>query len=205
MLEMKQQFSDIYARNTWKFGSGVGSLVKHNKGYIKFLQQFLKTHNIGSVVDFGCGDWQFSRYIDWGMLSYQGFDIVDSVIDNNQAHYATNRIQFRVFSGNADDLPNADLLIIKDVLQHWSTDAIQKFLPALNRYKYGLLTNCVDLHGQTINRDINDSEFRPLDLRLPPFGLDAEPVFSYTDYRPFPMCYLRKKKWKKLVLLHRNT
>ena len=44
-------------------------------------------------------------------------------------------------------MANADLLIIKDVLQHWSDPEVRKFLDdmvALKKYKYILVINCAD-------------------------------------------------------------
>ena len=35
-------------------------------------QQFLKDNAIRSVVDAGCGDWEFSQAIDWTGIDYKG-------------------------------------------------------------------------------------------------------------------------------------
>jgi hypothetical protein len=69
---MKERFEEIYRKNEWGYGSGHGSLPKHNKGYIEFLEKFIKDKNVRSVVDMGCGDWQFSRLVDWNGAQYQG-------------------------------------------------------------------------------------------------------------------------------------
>ena len=67
---MKNEFTNIYEKELWGRGkgSGAGSRPKFNAPYISFLENFLRDNNIKSVIDFGCGDWQFSQYIDWGML-----------------------------------------------------------------------------------------------------------------------------------------
>ena len=197
---MKEHFEEIYSENKWRYGSGVGSLPKHNQGYIKFLQQFLKIKNIQSVVDFGCGDWQFSRFIDWSGVQYQGYDIVESVVKNNQSVYSSENIQFHISPNDFNDLPAADLLITKDVIQHWSNASINIFLPHIKRYKYALITNCFNPAGDTINNDISDGSFRPLDIRKQPFNLHATEVFKYTNHRSFPFQYFRKTKWLKRVL-----
>lgn len=201
---MKQQFEEIYSQNKWRYGSGKGSLPKHNRGYISFLQNFLRQKRIQSVVDFGCGDWQFSRLINWQGIQYQGYDIVSSVIQANTEAYSTENIRFDLAPEDHSQLPAADLLISKDVIQHWSNIAIERFLPHIKRYKYALITNCVNPHGPTINTDIADGEFRDLDIRLEPFGLKATEVFYYTDYRAFPFRHFRKAKWAKRVLLIEN-
>jgi SAM-dependent methyltransferase len=202
---MQVAFEKVYATNEWGHGSGEGSAPKHTRGYVKFLQQFLKQYQIRSVVDMGCGDWQFSRFIDWTGIHYRGYDLVRSVIENNQKHFAKPGIEFFRYEGNFDELPQADLLITKDVLQHLSQENIMRFLPTINRYPRCLITNCVNPHGPTLNKDIQDGEFRYLDLRLPPFGVTAEEVFEFTNHRPAWLGALAKLRWRKKVLLIDNN
>lgn len=203
---MQERFQQIYANNEWKYGSGEGSLPIHTKGYIAFIERFVVEHEVKSVVDLGCGDWQFSRYINWGAAHYQGFDVVKTVIDNNRHLFSSNNVGFYLSSGDPAELPNADLLIAKDVLQHWSNVNIEAFLSLLGRYKYSLLTNCVNPNGMTVNTDILDGDFRYLDLRLPPFNLSAKRVYSFTNYRRFiDKLLFRKPQWRKIVLLMQTT
>jgi len=58
---MQERFERIYADNEWQYGSGEGSLPIHTKGYIAFIESFVANHEVKSVVDLGCGDWQFGR------------------------------------------------------------------------------------------------------------------------------------------------
>jgi SAM-dependent methyltransferase len=198
---MRERFEQIYETNEWGFGSGEGSLPVHTRGYARFLQRFLRRRKIQRVVDLGCGDWQFSRYLDWEGIQYDGYDLVHSLIQANQKNYSRPNVQFHVSSGLPDELPPADLLIAKDVLQHWSHETIRTFLPHLPRYRFSLITNCVNPQGGTENQDIRDGEFRCLDLRRPPFNLAAREVFSFTNYRPFWRRPFEKPRWRKKVLL----
>jgi hypothetical protein len=198
---MTNNFDQIYSQNAWVYGSGEGSLPKQTRPYVKWLQAFLRKHHFQSVVDMGCGDWQFSRLIDWGGISYQGFDVVSSVIANNQARFTSSNVSFHLYSGNGDELPSGDLLIVKDVLQHLSNKNILAFLPNTRKYKYCLITNCVNPSGDTTNTDIEDGGFRYLDLRLPPFSVDAEEVLSFTNYKRPIVSLFTKSRWKKRVLL----
>src|SRR5258706_16476890 len=67
----QQIFTDIYRRAIWgkndqgTGNSGPGSTLNATLTYRKFLQQFLKDHDIRSVVDAGCGDWEFSQALNW--------------------------------------------------------------------------------------------------------------------------------------------
>jgi SAM-dependent methyltransferase len=203
--KMSEVFNEIYKKNKWGSGSGAGSLPKHTKGYVNFLQNFLKDKQINSVVDMGCGDWQFSNTINWTGVDYLGFDVVKSVIERNVNKYSDTNIQFELYSGNPEDLPYADLLIVKDVLQHLSKNSIDNFLKNIDRYKFCLITNCVNPFGETVNAEIQDGGFSHLDVQLPPFNIQATEVFSFTDYNKFRFLSLLSKRfkvqWLKKVLL----
>jgi hypothetical protein len=198
---MSNRFEQIYATNEWGHGSGEGSLPMHTRGYVDFLRRFLVEKGITSVVDMGCGDWQFSRSVPWGNIEYRGYDVVGSVIEQNIRKYSAPNISFHLYSGNSDELPQADLLIAKDVLQHLSDDSIAKVLPSLNRFKYSLLTNCVNPSGTTVPTNIADGDFRYLDLRLPPFNLPAREVYCFHNaMNPIERLF-KGPRWKKRVLL----
>ena len=172
-------FDFIYASNDWCVGSGYGSLPRTTESYRHLLQDFLARHAIRSVVDAGCGDWQFSRLIDWSGIDYLGID-VSAVLIKNIARYAAPNIRFVEGDIRTLDHPGADLLIVKDVLQHWSNADIQALIPSFARYRYCLITN-----GATattlplLNKDIRAGEWRPVDLALPPFSLTGEYVHDY--------------------------
>src|SRR5689334_21667743 len=112
--KLQQRFSAIYDQKEWGVGSGVGSRSINNLEYSVFLQRFIYQNNVRSVVDFGCGDWQFSRFIDWTGISYVGVDIVPELIERNRRDFSKDQIQFDLYH-SLESLPNADLLLCKDV------------------------------------------------------------------------------------------
>ena len=183
-------FDSIYDKNKWRFGSGEGSLEKYTTKYILFLENFLSEHKIKSVLDFGCGDWQFSKHINWAGIQYHGVDIVKSVIDHHQDKYQTDSIRFSLI-GEECQPETADLFIAKDVFQHWSNEKIFNYLPQLKKYKYVLITNCGDL-PQCKNVDIKDGGFRTLDLSRAPFLLKGKYIFSF---RTRPISLRNIIKW----------
>ncbi|MBI5582909.1 MAG: class I SAM-dependent methyltransferase [Deltaproteobacteria bacterium] len=202
MKSVQERFEEIYATGEWEGGgSGEGSQPVHTRGYVRFLQKFLKKNRIRSVLDFGCGDWQFSRFIDWSGLQYLGLDLVRPVVERNREAFGAPHIEFRVFEGDFSRLPAADLIIAKDVLQHWSHRSVKSFLSTLLRYRYALITNCVNPGGITPNEDIEDGSFRWLDIRLDPFHWPAREVYSFSNYRPFSRRFFQPPRWTKKVLL----
>ncbi len=175
-------FCSIYARDAWKGGSGEGSRAENTLIYREYLQQFLKEKNIRTVVDFGCGDWQFSKLIDWSNTHYLGVDIVPEVIRKNRDVFGRDRIDFAIVDGPKSALPEADLLIVKDVLQHWPTTDVQSFLTTLSRFRFALITNCIDT---ATNTDCELGGYRGIDLRSPPFSLSCTEVLNFewhSDY-----------------------
>ena len=171
---MQNKFVNIYEKNIWGEGSGAGSSFNYNKKYITFLQEFFLKNNIKTVLDIGCGDWQFSQYINFNNIKYRGIDIVPSVIDNNTQFIAEN-IDF--ICGDITDYKqlkpytNVDLILIKDVLQHWNNNQIENFLKNItgSDAKFILFTSAYkhfrDKNKNTKERNIeNKYSFAPLDL-----------------------------------------
>jgi SAM-dependent methyltransferase len=154
-------FEHIYNTNYWGFGSGHGSLPSVTKAYRAYIEDFLIENKIDSILDYGCGDWQFSRLIRWGNVRYTGVDIADAVIEMNQRKYGSKNIRFKTINPGSTEIPDADLLISKDVLQHMTRSDIEIFLKnILPRYKLALITNCITPE-ERLNIDIPSGEFRP--------------------------------------------
>ncbi len=183
---LEDVFTSIYKKAHWgknengEGSSGGGSTVEVTAEYRAFLQHFMEENKITSVIDVGCGDWEFSKLINWRNIKYTGYDIVKPIIEKNKIQFETDTISF--IHGNAIkiDLPEADLLICKEVLQHLSNKEIALFLKQLPKFKYAILVNDVDRDTLTSeNRDIASGGYRLLDLRNPPFSLKAMVVFNY--------------------------
>ena len=166
-------FNRIYAEGTWgkdvagKGTSGTGSTVEITREYRAYVEDFMKKHSVRSVVDAGCGDWGFSSAMDWGDASYLGVDIASDVIAAVRKKHERGKIKFQV-GDITDELPAADLLISKDVLQHLSNSLVHKFIRnnlRRGKYKWAILTND---RGRE-NRDVASGGYRAIDLAAPPF------------------------------------
>ena len=170
---LTETFNRIYSGGVWGRDvagagtSGTGSTLAITRDYRAYLQDFIKTHRVTSIVDAGCGDWSFSRTIDWADASYLGVDIASDVIEANRKKHAKGKITFRV-GDITEELPAADLLISKDVLQHLSNALVHKFIRnnlKRGKYKWVLLTND---RGRG-NADTVPGGWRAIDLAAPPF------------------------------------
>lgn len=168
MRTHKEIFTEIYDKNVWG-GSGGGSTPENTVEYRKLLQKFLRERNIKTVVDWGCGDWGFSRLIDWSGIEYTGVDVVQSVIDTNNRNHKKPGISFYVVNSATPIGMEADLLIVKDVLQHWSVAQIIGFLnDAIGwaNFKYILITNTASQEFD--NQDIEPGQTRGLCAKFEP-------------------------------------
>ncbi len=168
-------FNRIYAEGRWgqdvtsKGTSGPGSTLEITREYRAYVEDFVKKHAVKSVVDAGCGDWSFSSAMDWGDASYLGVDIASDVIEAVRKKHENGKIKFQV-GDVTEDLPAADLLISKDVLQHLSNTLVRKFIQnnlRKGKYKWVILTN--DRPSSPRNQDIPNGEYRSIDLAAPPF------------------------------------
>jgi SAM-dependent methyltransferase len=183
----RDAFAKVYETAAWgknsagQGNSGGGSTLAATVVYRAYLQQFLKEHNIKSVVDAGCGDWEFSSSIDWTGIDYKGYDIVPAVIERNKQLHAKPGVAFFVGNIVEDDLPAADLIISKHVLQHLPNANVSAFLAKqLPKYKHALLTNGVNpATFSATNINIHPGEYRALDLTQPPFNLVAQRPLTY--------------------------
>lgn len=178
-------FEDIYRSGAWGLGSGSGSAEAVTRPYRQFIQDFVRRRRIRSVVDLGCGDWQFSQHIDWSGVSYLGVDVSATALASAR-RFEGGSIAFREADARAAALPQADLLIAKDVLQHWSNDDILQFLPRLEGFRYALITNGFPssrLEKTNLPKRAG-AGYRPIDLAAPPFRLEGRYVLEYQGDEP---------------------
>lgn len=174
-------FDYVYASAMWgsvagRGSSGIGSADEQSESYREFLTDFIKSQTVTSVLDIGCGDWQIGRGIDWSNIDYTGVDVSRVVLANTR-QFASPHVRFIEGDARSIHLPAADLVIIKDVLQHWSTPDIAAFLPRLAAYRLTLITN--DWSPGVVNQDIRVGDVRPIDLSRAPFSRPGEFIFSY--------------------------
>ncbi|NGX48380.1 MAG: hypothetical protein K1000chlam3_01771, partial [Chlamydiae bacterium] len=182
----EEAFTKIYETKHWGANekgegfSGPGSTVRSAAPYMKFVQDFIKKHNIRTIVDVGCGDWTFSQYMDWNGAEYTGYDIVKSVIEKNTEKFASSKVAFVHGDATKLDLPAADLLICKDVLQHLPNAEILAFLKQASKFKHCLITNDINPSGKN-NWDIPHGSWHYVDLSGDPFNAKGGKIFRYTD------------------------
>ncbi|HUS02464.1 MAG TPA: class I SAM-dependent methyltransferase [Chitinophagaceae bacterium] len=152
----------IYKEKWWgsnkqydsEFYSGSGS---HDEDiilpYISAVQDFLKTGRF-NVVDVGCGDFNVGSQLYKFSLNYIACDIVLPLIEHNKNKFVDTNLTFQTLDLVNDALPDGDVLIIRQVLQHLSNDNILKAISKFSKYQYLILTEQIPSTEFISNVDI---------------------------------------------------
>jgi len=160
-LSIEQIFSKIYKDSSWNknslnFNSGPGS---HNKKlvapYVKFVNLFLLDKKLKSIIDLGCGDFNVGKNIYKNVNKYYAFDIVPDLIKTNKKKFNDKKIIFECKNFIDETLPKADVVIIRQVLQHLDNKSIIKILDKIKPYKYAIITEHIPTTIFTPNIDKN--------------------------------------------------
>lgn len=166
--DCKEVFTEIYRTKKWGDGSGGGSVPATAKPYVDFVSQYLRELQLDKpdwalrwVLDLGTGDGVVAGMIDLGRWNMYCEDVVSG------------------FDALTHELPQADLVLCKEVLQHLSNEQVQLLLDRTAHYKRRLFTNSNFTDGKPVNCDIDTGDFRAVDLSLPPFNQPCKTVFTY--------------------------
>lgn len=175
-------FDRAYREKRWGGGSGPGSFPTTTAPYRELIEGFIHARQIRSVLDVGCGDWQFSRLINWGNATYVGIDVVPAIVEHNRLSFRRPGISFEHGDAIESPLPKVELVLVKDVLQHWSFATIEKFLRRMADYPLVIITNTVISHIGPARPHWElkiPGSYRPLDVRLPPLLLPCRQLLEY--------------------------
>jgi SAM-dependent methyltransferase len=182
-MEHKNIFNRIYNTGLWR--ANITDVLDPNiepnsQIYRPFVENFIKNQRIISVMEIGCGNWETLKGIDLSGVDYTGVDVSDVVLSLAKQNAPPGT---KLLNVNAvyDPLPTAELLLMKDVLQHWSNDDVLRFLPKMHGYDYALITNGFVLGNESLNVNIDQETggFRPIDLTKEPFSLVGDYIFSF--------------------------
>jgi hypothetical protein len=149
-LSVAEAFTQTYRNKLWgnvngeKFFSGRGSLDEFSAAYVEWVTKFVTERNIRTVVDLGCGDFRIGQQICATIsVNYIGVDIVADLIAHNQSEYVTKNISFKCANIIEDELPNGELCLLRQVLQHLSNKQILSVLANCTKFPYLLVTEGV--------------------------------------------------------------
>ncbi|WP_179335630.1 class I SAM-dependent methyltransferase [Winogradskyella costae] len=157
----KDAMQQVYDMHLWggkefDFYSGDGSHnIKIVEPYIDSITTFLKSQNNPlTVCDLGCGDFNIGKQLTKHTKNYIAIDIVDNLIERNKALFKEGHLEFQCLDIVKDELPKAEVVILRQVLQHLSNTEILKVVEKLHNYKYVILTEHIPVGNFEPNKDI---------------------------------------------------
>lgn len=181
----------IYETNAWggapgEFCSGSGSTPERSAAYCALIRRFIGTNGIRTVVDLGCGDFRVGRQFESTAKRYIGIDCVPALINYNQRTFGSDRVSFVCRNIIEDELPDGDLCLIRQVLQHLSNAEIQAVLANCRKYRHVIISEHVPVkcdrpnidkpHGPDVRAYINSGVY----VEAPPFNLSARVLLEDT-------------------------
>lgn len=178
-----ERFSKIHELNLWGSNesvSGLGSEREATRVLKDTLPQLFSTLQIKSILDAPCGDASWIEGCVSDLEMYVGADIVPSLIEaNGGKEFARQTTTFQVADLCSDPLPKTDLVLCRDCLVHLS---LTNILRALNNIRMSGASWLLTTHFPDTreNVDIDDGDWRPLNLMCPPFGL-PEPTLLINE------------------------
>lgn len=209
-LDLTDRFTFIYHTNLWagpESRSGVGSSLAATARLREELPPLLRRLGVGSLLDVPCGDFHWMARMDLGEIRYIGADIVEELVAENRRLYQDRdgRRRFVRLDLTADPLPPSGAVLCRDVLVHLSFDRIRRALEGMVRSGARFLL-ATTFPGLETNHDIEDGDWRPLNLERPPLdfpppdaalvegcgeegGAYADKTLAVWDVRRLPPCW----------------
>jgi len=172
-LGLEDAFAHIYATNLWggdESRSGLGSAADATRHVRAALPELLRAVGATTLLDVPCGDFGWLSHVDLGAVGYIGADIVPALVERNTEYFADARRRFLHLDLTRDPLPASDVVLCRDCLVHLSFANATRALDNIKRSgsTYLLTTTFTD---QTHNEDIEDGDWRVINLERPPFTL----------------------------------
>jgi predicted TPR repeat methyltransferase len=177
-MNRREKFDKIYLENVWGYKSGPGSDPDFAKRWIDTVNYFLSQEDIKTVIDVGCGDWRIGKNLNLEGIDYTGVE-VSSVIFKETVLNSADNIKFINADFQTLDIHDADLIIIKDVLQHLSNSSIYIMInKIMEKSRYALF--CDDMLEEN-NLEDCDGGYRGIDISESPFNFDVKVVGSFDN------------------------
>ncbi|MEV0806071.1 class I SAM-dependent methyltransferase [Micromonospora sp. NPDC050200] len=180
-----QVFEQVYRRGVWlttehqQSRSGAGSELEATDQLREALPGLLSRLGARSLLDVGCGDFNWMCQVDLGAVEYVGLDIVPSVIQANLDRYGAPQRSFRCLDAVTESLPRADAVLCREVLFHLSFADAERLLANVRSSGARHLIATTDT-TTGFNSDIRTGDYRLLNLRRRPFAF-PEPLHWIAD------------------------
>jgi SAM-dependent methyltransferase len=171
---MRSAFTQHYRLRDWGGGeetvSGPGSTLERTTTIRQLLPPLFAELGIRTVLDAGCGDFNWFRTLEIPLDRYVGTDVVRELVAANQSRYGNPARRFLDLDITRDRLPRVDLIFSRDCLVHLRDAQVVMALRNFRRSgsRYLLATTFTN---RPTNEDTPLGGWRPMNLERPPFDL----------------------------------
>jgi hypothetical protein len=175
-------FTELYEKNRWgcqETRSGPGSTIQRTEKLRTQLPGIFQELKIQSILDCGCGDWNWMRHVDLSGIQYIGTEIVEPLLNMLQQTYTTDTIKFQKMNILKDPPEKADLWLARDLLNVCSLTSIRLFFHRFLESKSPFLA-ITSIETYESYEDVLEGSMRPLNLREAPLNL-REPLKELDD------------------------
>ncbi len=169
----RRRFERAFHSGVWRAGtesvSGAGSSLEGTACIREQLPKLLRELEVKTLLDIPCGDWNWMSRINLPVDRYIGGDIVGELIEANQKSYGDDKHMFRVIDLCVDSLPNADLILCRDALIHFSENDIRRALSNIKDAGIRYLATTSFSATKINEKIITGIAWRHLNLQIAPF------------------------------------
>lgn len=167
---------------------GSGSHMSNASDVIDFIQKTIDKHNIKSILDLGCGDWNWFKEINFSKnINYIGWDCDKEMIESNEQKYGSDKIKFEEKDIVTSVFPKVDLIICRDVLFHLEEELSLKIISKTkDKCKYFISTSYLSVDKNTNIKPyipISGWGFYQINLNINPFNLDHYQIDEQEEQR----------------------
>ena len=166
-------FRQIYESNHWGAAerSGAGASRDQAAAVLDHLDALVGELQVRTFLDVPCGDFAWMQFLR-ADVQYVGGDVLPELVAANQRQWAGPSRRFAVIDILQDELPDADLLLCRDCLVHFSLADIATALRNVRASQCEWLLTTTFPHC-AVNEEIVTGDWRPINLERAPFGLPA--------------------------------
>ena len=182
-IPLRSSMTDLDLEELFRYGwgggapetvSGAGSTLKYTEGLRPALSRLIKEIGAQTVLDAPCGDFNWMNHVDVHGAHYIGLDIVKEIIQHNIARYARADREFREADITKDKLPDADILICRDLALHLPFRFIARMFDNMLSANIGYFA--MSSHVNAFNTDLETpGDSRLFNLAIPPLSLPLPP------------------------------
>ena len=172
--------------------SGPGSMLQAARPCLELLDQTIRDLAISSIVDMGCGDWNWMHQARWfgegWPVRYCGWEAHEELVERLNRTYARPGVDFTLTDATQAELPSVDLVICRDILFHMPMKMARKLVKKIRANARYLLTTTypamTENEGPSVYLPIPGWGFYPINMDIAPFGLEPFKIAGVEE----PLC-----------------